>query len=60
MEQPKNEKGKHPRINLAFYDDNLDYVREAAWKNRMSITEYMNHLIQEDRQRNPLVEKANK
>ena len=57
MEQPKK---KHPRINMAFYDDNLDYVREAAYQSRMSITEYMNRLIQEDRQRNPLIEKTNK
>ena len=60
MEQPKSEKKKHPRINMAFYDDNLDYVREAAYQNRMSITEYMNRLIREDRQRNPIDVKASK
>ena len=40
---------KHPRINMAFYGDNLDYVREEAWKKRMSVTEYVNELITKDR-----------
>lgn len=60
MEQPKAVKKKHPRINMAFYDDNLDYVREAAYQSRMSITEYMNHLIREDRKHNPIDVKASK
>lgn len=50
MEQPKNRKQKYPRINLAFYDDNLEYVREAAYQSRVSITEYVNKLIKKDRQ----------
>lgn len=58
MEQPKNEKGKLPSINLAFYGDNLDYVREAAYQSRMSITEYVNRLIEKDRQDNPVGEKV--
>lgn len=51
MEETKGRKQKYPRINLAFYGDNLDYVREAAYQNRMSITEYVNHLIHLDRVR---------
>ena len=42
-------KQKHPRINLAFYADHLDYVQEAAWENRTSVTGYVNRLIAEDR-----------
>lgn len=41
---------KDPRINMAFYGDNLDYVREAAHQNRMSITEYVNKLIIDDKE----------
>lgn len=40
---------KHPRINMAFYGDNLEFVREAAWRNKQSITEYMNSLIEQAR-----------
>ena len=42
---------KHPRINLAFYGENLEYVREAAFQERMSVTEYVNQLIVDDRNR---------
>lgn len=49
-ENTHKESKKHPRINMAFYDDNLDYVREAAYQNRMSITEYVNKLIENDKQ----------
>lgn len=42
----------HPRINMAFYGDNLDYVREAAYQQRTSVTEYVNRLIHEDRKKN--------
>lgn len=47
-------KQKHPRINMAFYDNNLEYVREAAYQARMSVTEYVNKLIKEDQQRKTL------
>ena len=40
---------KHPRINMAFYGDNLEFVREDAWRNKQSITEYMNSLIEQAR-----------
>lgn len=49
--QGTQRKQKYPRINMAFYDDNLEYVREAAYKSRMSVTEYVNQLIAEDKQR---------
>lgn len=52
--QGTQRKQKHPRINMAFYDDNLDYVREASYQSRMSVTEYVNKLIKEDRQRKAL------
>ncbi len=55
--QGTQRKQKYPRINMAFYDDNLDYVREASYQSRMSVTEYVNKLIMEDRQR-PNVEPA--
>lgn len=44
-------KQKHPRINMAFYGDNLEYVREAAYQKRVSVTEYINQLIVDDRNR---------
>ena len=44
-------KQKHPRINMAFYGDNLEYVREAAYQSRMSVTEYVNSLIVDDKNR---------
>ena len=51
-EQNTQRKQKHPRINMAFYGDNLEYVQEAAYQNRMSVTEYVNQLILEDKNRN--------
>lgn len=44
-------KQKHPRINLAFYGNNLKYAKEAAWLKKMSVTEYINQLIVDDRNR---------
>lgn len=43
---------KHPRINMAFYNDNLTYVQEAAWRARKSVTAYVNDLITADREKN--------
>lgn len=34
-----------PRINLAFYDDHLDFCREQAQKQHLSVTQYVNSLI---------------
>lgn len=49
--QNAQRKQKHPRINMAFYGDNLDYAREAAYRRRMSVTEYVNQLIIDDKNR---------
>ena len=42
---------KHPRINMAFYGDNLDYLKDVSWAARMSVTEYVNALVAEDRKK---------
>lgn len=34
-----------PRMNLAFYDDNLEFCQEMAWRNRLNTTQYINQLI---------------
>lgn len=51
-EQPKaagkktrKKKAPDPRINMAFYDDNLKFAQYASWKNRQSITQFVNSLI---------------
>lgn len=50
--QPAERKQKHPRINMAFYGDNLDYLKDVSWAARMSVTEYVNNLVAEDRKKN--------
>ena len=42
-------KQKHPRINMAFAPDNLDYLRTMAGLDGISITAYVNRLIEADR-----------
>jgi len=51
MGRPKMDPTKKPdpRINIAFYDDNLVFLRHAAWKNHMSITQYVNQLVTKDK-----------
>ena len=49
--QHTQRKQKYPRINMAFYGDNLEYVRDAAYENRVSVTEYINQLIVDDKNR---------
>ena len=51
MARKKTEPAKapDPRINLAFYGDNLKFVQYAAWKNRKSITAYINQLLEKDK-----------
>ena len=51
MARPKKnpKKTPDPRINLAFYGDNLKFLQYAAWKNRLSITAYVNRLIEKDK-----------
>lgn len=51
-EQDTQRKQKHPRINMAFYDNHLEYLQDVAWRNKMSITEYVNKLVKEDMERN--------
>lgn len=36
-------------MNMAFYDDNLAFLRQIAWKNHMSVTQYVNQLISKDK-----------
>lgn len=52
VKQNAQRKQKHPRINMAFYDNHLEYLQDAAWRNKMSITEYVNKLVKEDMERN--------
>lgn len=49
MGRPRKNKKPDPRINLAFYDDNLKFIQYASWKNRVSITAYVNWLIEKDK-----------
>ena len=39
---------KLPRINMAFYPDNLAYLQAIAGFERMSATQYVNNLIKQD------------
>ena len=50
MARSKNKlpKKEYPRINLAFYDDHLKFLRYAAWRNHQSITQYVNGLVEKD------------
>jgi len=41
----RKKKAPDPRINMAFYDKNLKFCQYASWKNRQSITQYVNALI---------------
>lgn len=43
--EKKHHRSRYPRINLAFYDDHLDFCREQALKQHLSITQYVNSLI---------------
>lgn len=49
--QDAQRKQKHPRINLAFYGNNLELAKEAAWLKKISVTEYINQLIVDDTNR---------
>ena len=40
---------KDPRINLAFYDDHLDFCRAQARQNHQSITQFVNSLIAQEK-----------
>lgn len=42
-------KKKHPRINMAFYGDNHEYLEYISRISGVSITQYVNNLIDRDR-----------
>ena len=46
----RKKKAPDPRINMAFYEDNLKFLQYAAWKNRQSITQYVNGLVTRDKE----------
>lgn len=41
---PRND----PRMNIAFYDDHMQFCRDMAWKNHQSVTQYVNSLIAQE------------
>lgn len=45
-------KQAHPQINMVFCGDTPDYVREAVYRRRTSVTKYVNRLIHEEREKN--------
>jgi len=50
---------KLPRINMAFSQDNLEYLQLISRIEGISITKYVNHLIESDRKkRKDIIEKA--
>lgn len=49
QETPKPQQ-THYRINLKLRPQYKDYLETAAWKARKSITEYINDLIESDKQ----------
>lgn len=59
----KNTQGKRgmkaDRMNMAFSHENFEYMRTMAGLHKMTMTKYINRLIEEDRKRNlELYEKA--
>ena len=43
---------KYYRINLKVRADHRAYLRQASWNRRTSITQYINDLIEADKERN--------
>lgn len=43
---------KYPRINMAFYGNNLEYLNLISRLEGVSITQYVNDLISEDEKKN--------
>ena len=43
---------KKDRMNMGFSPENYEYLRIMAWANKMTITKYVNHIIEEDRKQN--------
>ena len=42
---------KATRINMAFSDSNYEFIDTMAHAHKMTITKYVNHLIEEERKR---------
>ena len=46
----QGKKGKKAeRMNMAFSLSNYEFLRVMSWRNDMTITTYVNHLIEEER-----------
>ena len=43
---------KLPRMNMGFFDDNLEYVQKMSKIKGVTLTAYINSLITEDKQKN--------
>jgi DNA-directed RNA polymerase subunit F len=53
VQRTQGKKGqKLPRINMAFQTSNLEYLQLISRIEGKSITEYVNNLVEQDRQRN--------
>ena len=50
-EAPKKEPTE--RLNLKLPTTQKRYLQEMAWRNRMSLTQYLSNLIQADMDKNP-------
>ena len=42
-------------INLALYGRNHEYLKEISWRNKLTVTEYINKLIVEDWERTGVI-----
>ena len=49
--QQANKKKEYYRFNLKLDMELKEYISEAAWRSRMTVTEYLNRLIERDRDR---------
>ena len=53
VQHTQGKKGqKLPRINMAFQTSNLEYLQIISRIEGKSITEYVNNLVEQDRQKN--------
>lgn len=50
--QEEQKKKKLPRINMAFYEDHLEYLQMISRVKGISITQYVNDLIDIDKEKN--------
>lgn len=49
MSNKTSNTSKEPRINIAFYDDHLEFCRAMALKSHQSVTRYVNCLIAQEK-----------